>query len=352
VSEQLRVAYDMTFPNRNAGGSGVYATELLSELRRRDDVAVRVVALDGASGWSRTVPWLVGGAQRAAADAQVMHCPALVAPWRLRAPLVLTIHDVSTWRYPQGHRLEWQAYARWLLPARARSAAAVITGTQYTKKEIVDSLGVRPERIAVTPYGVPARYLSATPAARPVGDPPLVLFPSPPIQRKNLELVLQAMAQAPRDSALSRARLSITGARADGFPEQVKRVKVLGLENRVQWRGKVPADDMPGVFAAADLVVYPSFHEGFGFPALEAMATGTPVVASNAACLPEVLGDAALLVDPLSPGGLIAAAESALTDQKKRCELIERGRARAAQFTWERCANLTVDVYRQAIAQT
>src|SRR5579864_7855355 len=108
---------------------------------------------------------------------------------------------LSTGLYPQGNPFEWRGYARWFLPARARAAAAVITGTQYTKKEIVESLGVRPERIAVTPYGVPARYLSPTLAARPVGDPPQVLFPSAPIQRKNLELVLRAMAQAPRDSA-------------------------------------------------------------------------------------------------------------------------------------------------------
>lgn len=349
MTEPLRVAFDMTFPNRNQAGSGVYAFELLAELRKRDDVAMDVVALEG-DGWSRTVPWLISGVRQASAGDNLLHCPAFVAPWRAAKPLVLTVHDVSANQFPGDHTLEWRAYTRLFLADRARSAARVITGTEFSRREIVDQLGVRPERISVTPYGVPAQFLSLPPSNKPVADPPLLLFPGAPTRRKNLELVLRALAESPPQSVLRRGRLVITGATADRFPAHATQIKEMGLDGRVEWRGKLPAGAMPPLVTGADLVVYPSLHEGFGFPALEAMAAGTPVIASNAGCLPEVLGDGALLVDPNRLDQFISAAESLLTNQDVRCDLVARGRARAARYSWARCADQTVDVYREALA--
>ncbi len=340
----------MTFPNRNPAGSGVYATELLQELSLRDDVAMASMAAPPGGGFPGTIRWLAGGARRAAHGAQVMHCPSYVAPWRIGAPLVITVHDTSTEKYPEDHPLEWRTYTRFFLGERARAAARVITGTENSRREIIRDLGVPAERVVVTPYGVSERFALALLKARvTVSDPPLLLFPGAPTRRKNLELVLDALAHAPQGSALARARLAITGATAGRFPHHVARIESLGLEARVDWRGKVPADAMPELVQSADLLVYPSFHEGFGFPALEAMAAGTPVLASNASCLPEVLGDGALLVDPTDAGAFIAAAERLLKDPDLRRELSARGRARAARFTWRRCAELTTDVYRDAL---
>lgn len=350
MTAPLRVAFDMTFPNRNPAGSGVYATELLAELRRRDDVSMTAVTAGADGGFPGTMRWLAGGARRAVAGAQLVHCPAFVAPWRLGAPYVLTVHDTSTLKFPEDHTLEWREYARFFLPERARAAVRVITGTEYSKRQIVRDLGVPAERVAVTRYGVAARF-AARPVRNPaVAVPALLLFPGSPTRRKNLELVLQAMVESPPGSALRRARLAISGAEADRFPDHRARIKRLGLESRVDWLGKVPAQSMPDLIGAADLVVYPSLHEGFGFPALEAMAAGTPVVASNATCLPEVLGEGALLVDPNDLKQFIDAAESVLTNRELRCELVAKGRARAAGYTWRRCADLTVEVYRQALA--
>lgn len=344
----LQVAFDMTFPNRNPAGSGVYARGLLGELSRRDDVRIATVAAPEGGGLPRTMRWLMGGARRAVAGAQVVHCPAFVAPWRLGVPFVLTVHDTSTQIFPQDHPLEWRAYTRLFLAGQARAAVRVITGTEYSKREIVRHLGVPPERVAVTPYGV-AEGFSRRSAPRPAtADPPLLLFPGAPTRRKNLELVLQAMAGAPEASVLSRARLAISGAEADRFPHHRVRIRELGLESRVEWRGRLPAESMADLVGAADLVVYPSLHEGFGFPALEAMAACTPVVASNAACLPEVLGDGALLVDPTDVKAFTEAVEAVLTKSDLRCDLVERGRARSALYTWRRCAELTVEVYREA----
>jgi glycosyltransferase involved in cell wall biosynthesis len=345
-----RVAFDMTFPNRNPAGSGVYATELLAELSRRDDVSIVTVAAPAGGGFRGTMRWLTTGARRAMAGAQLAHCPSFVAPWRLGVPLVLTIHDTSTEKYPDDHPLEWRAYTRLFLAERARAAVRVITGTEHSKNEIIRDLRLREDRVVVTPYGVSERFAS-TQATRPIAnDPPLLLFPGAPTRRKNLVVVLDAMAQAPRGTALAHGRLAITGASAEGFPHHASRIASLGLEKRVEWRGKVPSDAVPDLIQGADLVVYPSLHEGFGFPALEAMASGTPVLASNASCLPEVLGDAALLIDPTDVGAFIAAAEALLHNSDLRTQMIARGKSRAARFTWRRCAELTVQVYADALA--
>jgi O-antigen biosynthesis alpha-1,3-rhamnosyltransferase len=345
----LRVAIDMTFPNRNPAGSGVYANELLSELNRRDDVAITTIAAR-QGGFPHTMGWLTAGARRAAAGAQLVHCPAFVAPWRLGIPFVLTVHDISTRKFPEDHTLEWRAYTSLFLAGRSRAAVRVITGTEYSRGEIVRDLGLRPEHVAVTPYGVAERFSQPSTPRMALAENPLLIFPGAPTRRKNLELVLRAMAEPAESSPLRRARLAITGATADQFPHHRERIKALGLESRVEWLGKVPAEKMPSIISAADLVVYPSLHEGFGFPALEAMAAGTPVLASNAACLPEVLGDGALMVDPTDVHAFIKAAEALHERPDVRASLVEKGRSRAAQFTWRRCAALTVDVYRQATA--
>lgn len=344
----IRVAVDMTFPNRNPAGSGVYAVELVDELRRRSDVALAEVAASGR-GLPNTLRWLAGGARRAAKDAQLLHCPAFVAPWNPGVPMVLTVHDTSTLRFPEDHPLEWRTYARYVLPGRARASARVITGTEFTKNEIVRDLGVRPERVVVTPYGVAERFVRPGRIPREPGPEPELLFAGAPTRRKNLDLVITAMAEAPEGGALRRARLVITGAVAQQFPHHVARIESLGLARRVEWRGKVPAGEMPELMANADLLVYPSLYEGFGFPALEAMLSGTPVLASNAACLPEVLGDGAVLVDPRDAKAFVDAAETLLTNSGFRAALVDRGRAQVAKYSWSRCAEQTVEVYEAAV---
>jgi len=347
----MRIAEDMTFPNRNAAGSSMYAVELLRELQQRDDVAVREVAAK-TGGLPRTLTWLAGGARAAIAESELVHCPAFVAPWNMGKPFVLTVHDTSILDFPEDHAFEWRMYIRMFLARRARAAVRVITGTENSRREIAQDLGVPAERIAVTPYGVAARFGQPRPHGMTVGDAPQLLFPGAPTRRKNLDLVLRGMAEAPPGNALRRARLVISGAKADGFPAHRERITALGLESRVEWAGNLPLERVPDLMQGSDLLVYPSFQEGFGFPALEAMAAGTPVVASSASCLPEVLGDGALLVAPTDLKGFIDAVAAVLTRSDLRQDLIARGKARAAQFTWRRCADLTVDVYRDAIASS
>lgn len=344
--DTLSIAFDMTLLERNSGGSGVAARGLLNALRERDDVRVEVISA-AHSGALGTLSWMLSGARRRLRRSRpdAVHCPAFVAPFNSPVPLVLTVHDTSLGRMPEGHPAEWRLFYHQLLPRLARRATAVITPTETTKREIVAEMGVASERVHVTPWGVDGRFFEAPRASD--GRGPKLVFAGPPLGRKNLDLVLRGLAAAPAGSALAEARLAITGSQAADHPRYAAMVAEYGLADRVSWLGRLPAEDVPRLYGSADALLYPSFLEGFGLPPLEAMATGTPVVAARASCLPEVLGEAALLVDPADVEGFVAAVNSVLTDAALRQRLRQAGLRRAHAFTWERCADLTVAVYRQ-----
>ena len=347
---RIPVAFDMTFPNRNQAGSGHYARSLLAAVHARGDVDVKAVAGPSQSGIAGTLRWMLrGAAARVHAErASLLHCPAFVTPWNVRIPLVISVLDLATRRFPQDHPLEWRVYESQFLPAQARKAALVIAISENTRRDVIAEYSVSPDRIVTIHPGVDPAFASSRRTTSPSSDP-VLLFPGAPIERKNLEVVIKTLASAPPDSPLSRATLQISGATADRFPQHAAAIAAAGLEGRVRWLGQVPRERLPAAMADADAVVYPSLYEGFGFPPLEAMSAGTPVVASNASCLPEILGDAALLVGPHDVTGLQRALESVLTDRTLRDRLVAAGRERASAFTWERCAADTVDAYRRVL---
>jgi glycosyltransferase involved in cell wall biosynthesis len=349
--DPISVAFDMTFPNRHGGGTGVYARRLVEALRKRSDVCVWETEAPTRPGPVGTGRWLLSGARRAldAHRPALLHCPSFVAPWSAAVPFVVTVHDAAARRHPSDHPLEWRIYDRTLMPGRLRAAARIIAVSEFARREIVDVYGLRPERVVAVPHGVDPRYFDQV-SGRDRGHSDL-LFPGAPVGRKNLEAVLECMAHASAGSRLERASLAITGARAEEFPNHVRTIRSLGLGTRVRWLGKVPSDDMPRLLAGATVVVYPSLYEGFGLPPLEAMAVGTPVVASNRTSLPEVLGDAALQVDPTDRRALGEALEAVLARPEVREELRERGRSWARGFSWDRCAELTRDVYREVLRE-
>ena len=333
----------MTFANRNRGGTQVYARSLFTSLRDREDVAVWVVSGPRTSGIAGTMNWLIRGANRElrSKTPDVLHCPSFVAPWGVKVPLVVTVHDAAARRFPRDHPLEWRFYDRNLMPSRLRAAARVITGTEFARKEVMDAYGLQADRVVAVPYGLDPRFLTADPVDSPKGP---MLFPGAPVGRKNLDVVLRVMA-----GPLPNTTLEISGATAGDFPGYVRMIASLGLESRVRWLGQVA--DLRAVIQNAAVVVYPSLYEGFGFPPLEAMALGTPVVASNRGSLPEVLGDAALLVDPEDERAVAQAIESVLKRPELRERLREAGFARVRRYTWQACAERTLDVYRDVLEE-
>jgi glycosyltransferase involved in cell wall biosynthesis len=341
----------MTLLEFNVGGSGSYARGLVSALKRRDDVDVHVIKAQTRGG-TATMAWLASGARKTLRKVQpdVFHSPGFLTPVASGAPTVITVHDVSLARIPEGQALEWRLYYRWLFPQLVTRAAAVIAPTEVSRRDIAETFGVEARRVMVTPYGVDEQFFRPTLSRAEKSQNPTILFAGPPIKRKNLDIVLEVLASGSPSSPLRRARLLITGARMHDFPEYDRTVAQRGLAERVEWVGTVPYTDLPDLYSRADVFVYPSFLEGFGFPPLEAMACGTPVIASSASCLPEVLDGAALMVGPKDVAGLARAIEAVLGDSALRERLVQAGAMRARGFTWDRCAALTVDVYRAALS--
>lgn len=284
-------------------------------------------------------------------------------------PTVVTVHDISFERYPEFFSPRDLAILRALVPWSVRRARRVITVSQHARNEIADRYGIRREKIAVT-------YEAAADSFRPVedeeglravrhkyaiGDGPFVLALGNLQPRKNMRRLVEAFAGAmtyqsgspspPLPLPYSHSPILVIAGKAQWRESEVVRaVAEAGLEDQVVFPGYVDEDDLPALYSAATVFVYPSLYEGFGLPPLEAMACGTPVISSNAASLPEVVGNAARMVDPTDSEDLSQALVDVLTNPGLRADLRVRGLHRASQFSWERCAAETLAVYGQAVA--
>jgi glycosyltransferase involved in cell wall biosynthesis len=259
-----------------------------------------------------------------------------VVPPAYRGRAVVTVQDLSFERHPELMSARDRFFFRTFVRPSVRRAARVLTGSEWTKRDLVERYGVRDEKVVVTPYGV-------DPIFRPAGwtqdAPPYALFVGGLEPRKNVVAALEAVARA--DNGL---RLIVAGPAKRGQDEVRRAIARLGLESRVEVRGHVSRDDLAALYRGASCLVFPSRYEGFGLPVLEAMASGTPVVATTASSVPEVAGDAAILVDPGDAAALASGIERALAErQRLRAAGLERARA----FSWAETARRTLAVYWQ-----
>jgi glycosyltransferase involved in cell wall biosynthesis len=283
----------------------------------------------------------------------VLHLTGAAMPLWSDCPRVVTVHDVAVMRYREFFT-PWMVYYARAIRARAiRRADAIITQSEFGRREIAQTLGIAYERITVVPLGVSGRFFDPPPAGCLMDvrvrfrlDCPFILHVGVLSPRKNLLRLMEAYRRL-REARVIAHQLILAGNRGWGDDEVLRRASELDPEGRdIRFIGPVSAD-LPALYHLADLVVYPSLYETFGLPPLEAMACGTPVVASNVTAMPEVLGDAALLVDPTDEDALAETMHRALTSDSLREELTQRGRDQAAKFTWDRTVWGTLDVYKR-----
>ncbi len=283
----------------------------------------------------------------------VLHAAMSVAPWWTPCPIVVTILDLAYMRYPEVHPRARRLYLTAGTRQTVRRARALLAISEYTRQEIIDLLHVPGERIFVTPLGVDADFRPLPPGQvetfrRQHGLPErYILYLGNLEPRKNLPRLVQAYARLGHTSV----PLVLAGARGWGYAELFKAVESLGLAERVLFPGFIPREDLPLWYNGATALVYPSFYEGFGLPPLEAMACGTPVMAAQASSLPEVVGDAGLLVPPLDIEGMADGLNRLLEDAELRATLRQRGLERIRHFTWDRTAQETARLYRQLLTR-
>ena len=271
----------------------------------------------------------------------LVYCPANLGPVARAARSVVVIHDAAALRMPGAYSRGYVAYQRLLLPLIACRARLVITVSEFARGELVDLLGVSPERVEVVPNGVDERFdptVDPTSAQTAYGlQRPYVLALGTRSARKNLA-ALEPAARALRGRGIE---LVLAGSGRGYLREEETDLRELGY---------VAEDRLPSLYAGASALVMPSLHEGFGLPCLEAMASGVPVVAAERGALPETVGAAGLLVDPDNSDELADAVVAAATDRELRARLIAAGLRRAADFSWRRTAVLTDRAIERALA--
>jgi glycosyltransferase involved in cell wall biosynthesis len=311
---------------------------------------VTVSVLDGAwtQWWDQvTLPLAL---RRDGAD--VFLSPYYKAPLAAPCPRVVTIHDLFFIGYPGHRRPVYDATMTRLARLYARRAEAVVADSEHSRGEIVRRLGLPAERITVIPVGLGPEFaptaLSAAQRARYGLRAPYVLYVGNFLPHKNLSRLVRAWAALPE--SLRRAhQLVLAGGDRTRQPALASQATGLGLEDAVAFPGLIDDADLPALYAGATAFVLPSLEEGFGLPALEAMACGTPVVASRRGALPEVIGDAGILVDAENEGALTAALTRVLGDPDQRAQLATRGLLRAREFAAERTAGRVVDLLQATV---
>jgi glycosyltransferase involved in cell wall biosynthesis len=367
----VKIALNMSFlAPGETGGMEVYARELARALAARDDVEIILLGnrlLD--DGWPdverlvmpvdprRRVEWVVGDqvhAPRAAAmvRADILHSLASTCPAVGRVVRVTTIHDLNYKIVPDTHFGVRGLGMRVLVPLAARRSRRLIVDAQSTREDLHQHLGVPRDKVDVAPL---AARLPTDPEATPepelrarldLGERPVVLSLSAKRPHKNLPRLFRAVAAMDPER---RPALVVPGYPTPHEEELRTLAGELGIAELVRMPPWLSAADLEGLYRLAAGAVFPSLYEGFGLPVLEAMARGVPVACSNRSSLPEVAGDAALVVDPEDVEAIRSAVERLLTDAALAERLRAAGRERAALFTWERTAGLTVESYRRAL---
>lgn len=378
----MRIAFNATSLLSPLTGIGQYSRHLALGLADRQDIDAEFFY---GAFWSKevrcepppiaaTLPWVrnhvpfayalrrivqnhqfVQRTQRQRFD--VYHEPGTL-PLPFDGPTVLTVHDLSWIRYPQTHPPKRvQAMNKYFEPG-LRRAALILTDSEFIKRELTDMFGVQPERIRSVPLGVEplfrpqsAEETQSLLTRHDLMHGQYLLTVGTLEPRKNLQTVLHAYMLLPQQIR-KRFPLVLAGMKGWHMSALEQQIAPLVAAGEIRRLGYLPREELATVVAGALALIYPSIYEGFGLPPLEAMACGVPVIASGVSSLPEVVGDAGLLIDPHDTEAVAQAMQQLITDPGSRLHLSQKALARSTRFSWGKCVEQTIDVYRQVLKGT
>ena len=371
----MHIAIDAHSVGTQLAGNETYAVNLIEALAQIDRVNQYTIyvtkneAVDRfANRWpnfqvKRTLPHtplvripLTLAAELRRNPVEVLHVQYTAPPFA-PCPIVSTIHDLSFEHLPETFTRRSRTQLRLTVRGTARRAAVILTLSEFSRRDIIETYAVDPERVLVTPaaaptnfapvenetelkdirerYGIKANYLLSLGSIQP---------------RKNLARLIEAYALLRSSRAGDQLPQLVIAGKRGWLDNEIQRAAQRENRNEsIKFIGYVPEKDLPALYSAAICFVYPSFFEGFGLPVLEAMQCGTPVIAGNRTSLPEVAGAAALLFDPFDAGALAEAIERIIHNPDTRAELRVKGLERARIFSWTATARLTLQAYERAL---
>lgn len=360
----FRIGFDGRALTSPAAGMRRYAWELFGALASVEP-ALQIASV-GASADATLPPnvervpagvslptnfgWMLTGLPRAARRGRVdlFHAPSYTAPIGGPRPLVLTIHDVSYERHPEWYPYRQDPLRRAFYRHSAKSADSIVTDSAFSRAEIAAAYDLDPASIHVVPLASGPEFLPGPALPLPPGVPPRYLLHVGDVHvRRNLPMIARCvLLLRARDAAYRDLTLVLTGADYGGG-EALREMNCTACESPpIVFLGLVPSQTLVALYRSAAALVYPSRYEGFGLPLLEAMACGTPVIAARSSSIPEVAGDAAVLLDPDDEAAWRSTIQRVVDDPAFSASLRASGLARAAEFSWARTARETAAVYR------
>ncbi|MCL4473134.1 MAG: glycosyltransferase family 4 protein [Actinobacteria bacterium] len=358
------MGFDLSILDRSQSGTSVYAKNLfraLNDLGADDFEFVPLRAphplprkniLTKLGNLVLELAWLTVllpvKARRLRLD--LLHMPANVISPVARTPQICSIHDAHFITNPKGRDRLWMSYARLSFRFAARHAGRIIADSNSARDEIVELLGADAGNIEVIYLGLTHRTSTPADSASIARYHPYILSVSSTEPTKNFPALIEAFDLLLRSGRLSGYKLVIAGPPGHDHERLASLIREKGLSQDVFLTGRVSDSLLAALYENASLFVFPSFCEGFGFPPLEAMDSGIPVIASTSPCIPETLEDAALYFDPYDVEGIAEKISQVLTDPAAQSRLVESGKRRAALFSWKNTAEKTVSAYRSFLS--
>ena len=369
----MRIAIDAHSVGAKLGGNESYALNLIEALAQIDRVNEYTLYVTTATAFDhfhqrwpnfkvhRTLPHtpliripLTLSAELRKHPVDVLHVQFTAPPF-CPCPVVVSIHDLSFEHLPQTFNRRSRTQLRLTVRHSARRATKILTLSEHTRRDVIDTYGIAADKVTAIPLAAPAHF-------GPVGhakelqrvrhtygiDGDYVLTVGSIQPRKNLVRLIKAYAALRGAHSSNRCpKLVIVGKCAWLYDETLRALEETGVRDSVVLTGYVPESDLPALYSGAICFVYPSYFEGFGLPPLEAMKCGAPVIVGNSTSLPEVVGDAALKVDPFDVSAIAAAMDQLINNSELRRQLGVKGQARAKMFDWNDTARRTLAVYEQ-----